>query len=202
MKKKIQAQKEPNPVDRSGKPPPGYCWLKIVAYIRPARRVVGPEFSRYVASRVLAFEQRFGPLHLYYAIYVEPNSSRFEISACVQMPQSKRKQTVLRKVADFFMGPEVYRTTVDDRTTGSLAHAYMYQAVKHVPEQVLNVDVANDSAFLDLLHWGCNMHGLDYLREIRLYSYASLRFADMLAKSNDEALAKCIKSSEKTKSKP
>ena len=118
------------------------------------------------------FEDNFRVKHLYYARYTSLESSAVEISAFTEANW--------RAVEKFFLKNKgVLKVDIIDRSSGSLAHAYAYQAVKRI--KPYEEDLAQDDAFLDVLHWFCNMRGLDYVREARAYTYASLRILHQTA---------------------
>lgn len=147
-------------------------WLKIVVSTEP-RANSGP----LVAATVRALESRIRPKHLYYARYSSYTDagamdSKYEVSLLTAVHE--------RKIKDFFRKlSTVRKVEIEFRDSGSVAHAMAYQAVKNISP--FSKDAADDNDFLDVLHWMCNMRGLDYLREARLYGYGATRILHLKA---------------------
>lgn len=114
---------------------------------------------------VKRFEDQFKIKHLYFARYTTLESSKVEISA---LTGAEFKDII--KLTEQI--PGVIRTVIEYRDSGSIAHAYAYQAVKRIDP--FEKDLPEDNDFADVLHWMCNMRGMDYMREARLYAYRSL----------------------------
>lgn len=147
-------------------------WLKITAWVNNSQ-----DRKEAIRKMVRCFESDFRVRHLYYARYCTLEESRFELSAFTEITDS-----VIKRFFKRFK--EVTRVEIIERGTGSLAHAYGYQAVKNLDAFV--TDQANDDQFLDLLHWMANMRGLDYLREARLFSYRALCLTHQVAIESDK----------------
>lgn len=128
---------------------------------------------------VESFETKFRIEHLYYAHYSTLEASSIEVSAATKATDAD--------ICQFFKRTKgVTRVKVEFRGTGSLAHAYAYQAVKRIVPYAK--DLADDIEFLDVIHWMCNQRGLDYLREARLYQFGALRLVHQQALEQDKAL--------------
>jgi len=149
-------------------------WVKIICNLSPklneqGRRAIAKGWTE-------SFEIKFHVEHLYYARYTDLTASRFEISA-----QATATDKQIEKY--FKSASGISKVKIELRGTGSLAHAYAYQAVKHM--KAFDVDAPNDSDFLDVVHWMCNQRGLDYAREARLFTYRSLDLLHSIAHSQD-----------------
>jgi hypothetical protein len=151
-------------------------WLKIILHLR----LDMVDYKQRIAAIVLQFEREFGVKHLYYARYTTLESSTVEIAAETYVARES-----IRK---FFLAiKDVRAAVVETRDTGSYAHAYAYQAVKRLPPY--EKDLAEDDAFLDLIHWTANQRGLDYIREARAYTYATLRILHKTALESSQNIA-------------
>lgn len=153
-------------------------WVKITVHLA----LIIKNYQKFVPSLVARFETAFRVKHLYYARYTTLKSSTIEISALTSANW--------RSIEVWFLAVRgIYHVNIVDRTTGSLAHAYMYQAIKRLP--AFDKDLPEDDALLDVLHWGMNQRGMDYIREARAYTLASLRILHKMAlesASNLEAM--------------
>jgi hypothetical protein len=149
----------------------GTKWLKIIVTLKndaPSTEIAW--------GWVQKFEEAFGIKNLYYARYQDLLKSSFEVSAETTADEARIKRFFRRS-------RHVIGVKVENRGTGSLAHAIAYQAMKHI--KPVEEDTAQDKEFLDVIHWMNNMRGHDYMREIRFYNYAALVFADMLVRNNE-----------------
>ena len=148
-------------------------WIKITVHLRFDL----PDYKQVVCNLVSHFESEFKVKHLYYARYTNLASNTVEISAFTGADWDGIKK--------FFKRTDgVLKVQIEDRGSGSLAHAYAYQAVKHI--KIYKEDLAEDDAFLDVLHWFCNMRGLDYVREARAYTFAALRILHKTALESEQ----------------
>lgn len=117
--------------------------------------------------------------HLYYARYTNLENSTVEISALTGADWAVIKR--------FFKQPGIVKVVIEDRGTGSLAHAYAYQAVKRIKHY--EKDLADDNDFADVAHWMCNMRGMDYLREARFCAYRALCLTHQVALESEKNTA-------------
>lgn len=147
---------------------PPYLWLKITLHL-PLNLENYKQITRDLVAR---FEATFHVKHLYYARYTSLESSTVEVSALTNADW--------KFIEKFFVqNKSVLKVEIVDRSTGSVAHAHAYQAVKRI--KPFASDLAEDHDFLDVIHWMCNQRGLDYVREARLYIYAALRIVHKTA---------------------
>lgn len=141
-------------------------WLKIILTTEWKMNALAP-----VAAAVEKFEKRYKVPHLYFARYTDAERSTYEVSALVHADK--------RSIHKFFMATEgILRVKIEHRGTGSLAHAFAYQAVKHLRHAVIATTASakeDQDQLLDVLHWMCNMSGYSYLAEAALYNHASAR---------------------------
>lgn len=136
-------------------------WIKLTLFLDLQLE----NYKKVVWENVQKFEAEFNIKHLYFARYTTLESSKVEISALTGVE--------FRRIVEFAEKlPGVVRTIVEYRDSGSVAHAYAYQAVKRISP--FEKDLPEDHDFADVLHWMCNMRGMDYMREARLYAYRSL----------------------------
>lgn len=149
-------------------------WIKITVFLTLDNH------AGLVRGLVPRFESEFSVKHLYYARYTTLETSTFEVSALTAADWNDIKRFFKRTGG-------VIKVKVEDRGSGSIAHAYMYQAVKNLP--VFEKDLAEDDAFLDLIHWASNQRGMDYVREARAYTYASLRILHKTALESSQNIA-------------
>lgn len=152
-------------------------WIKITAMFEP-----GFDLAVRGLAEVRAFEAHFRIQHLYFSRYVTTLKNSIEISCQTNAnPKSIRRW--------FNNKSYVLAIAIENRGTGSLAHAHGYRLICALPPSDKDGEVSwND--MLDVFHWMCNMRGYDYLREIRFYSYAAFCFSNQVAKQNDEFQAK------------
>jgi hypothetical protein len=150
-------------------------WIKIIVQLKQT-----VDNYRAVTRKIVEdFERGFKVKQLYYARYVDLESIRFEISALTDIDWETLR-------VFFRLYSEVLKVEVVDRGEGSLAHAYAYQAVKCLPD--FDRDAPDDDALGDVVHWMCNMRGLDYIREARFYSYGALNIAHRTAIESEKNL--------------
>jgi hypothetical protein len=168
--KPIQVTKPTQPVE-----PKASGWIKATVHLKRAAGPLTVLSQRHTA----AFEKHFKIKSLYFARYSDLSQHQFEVSA--------KTQATFRQIKDFFrkcLG--VSRVEVEWRGTGSEAHACAYQAVKRLPGHY--EDAAQDREFVDVIHWMCNMRGLDYARELRFYGYATLVVAQVVISASEANL--------------
>lgn len=149
----------------------GTKWLKIIVVLKneaPSREIAW--------EWVQKFEHEFGVKYLYFARYQDLLKSSFEVSADTSASEDRIKR-FFRRCRD------VTGVKVENRGTGSMAHAIAYQAMKHI--KPMEEEGVGDREFLDVIHWMNNMRGHDYMREIRFYNWAALSFSDMLVRNNE-----------------
>lgn len=149
-------------------------WVKIICHFSPklneqGRRTIAKGWTE-------SFEIKFHVEHLYYARYSDLTAARFEVSAQVAATDKQIEKY-------FNTAAGISKVKIELRGTGSLAHAYAYQAVKHM--KAFDVDAPNDNDFLDVVHWMCNQRGLDYAREARLMAYRAFEVIHGVANSQD-----------------
>jgi len=155
---------------------PPYLWIKITLHL-PLNL---ENYKQFVCDLAIRFESVFRVKHMYYARYTDLDSSTVEISAHTDADWGLIKKFMMQtRLVD--------KVEIVDRTTGSVAHAHGYQVVKRLKPYA--EDLAQDDAFLDVLHWQCNMRGLDYVREARLYLYAALRIIHKTALESSQNIA-------------
>lgn len=140
---------------------PNETWIKVIIRLQLDLE----HYKDTARAVVLLFECACDTRHMYYARYTSLDSSTIEISALTGVSSTCITRFLLQVKG-------VENVDVQDRGTGSLAHAHAFQAVKHL--EPFNQDLAEDNAFLDVLHWMCNQRGLDYLREARLFAFRTL----------------------------
>lgn len=152
-------------------------WVKITCQLAPTLN----EQGRKAIARgwTESFEIKFHVEHLYYARYTDLHSARFEVSAMVAATDGQIEKY-------FKTASGIKKVKIELRGTGSLAHAYAYQAVKHMKS--FDADAPTDDDMLDVMHWMCNQRGLDYAREARLFSYRSSCLAHALALNQDNIM--------------
>lgn len=148
-------------------------WIKVVVGVK-----LSADLRSVARELVSRFEALFKVQHLYYARYVDLETRSFVITALTNVDAASIKT--------FFRGVGVKSVKVEVVGTGSLAHAYAYQMVKHLER--FDSDAPQDTEFLDVIHWACNMRGLDYLRESRLYTYAAAKLLHQLGHDQDNLL--------------
>lgn len=152
-------------------------WVKIICTLAPTLNEQGRKAI--AKGWTESFEIKFHVEHLYYARYTDLTASRFEISAQVAATD--------KQIEKYFKAASgIKKVKIELRGTGSLAHAYAYQAVKHL--KAFDVDAPNDNDFLDVVHWMTNMRGLDYAREARLMAYRAFEVIHGVATSQDNML--------------
>lgn len=136
-------------------------WIKVIVHLELDLE----KYKELVRQHVVEFEDKFEIDHLYYARYTDLQSSTVEISAFTSADW--------KAIREFFKKREgITHTEIVLRDSGSLAHAYAYQAVKYI--KPFEADIPEDHDLADVLHWMCNMRGMDYIREARLYSYRAV----------------------------
>jgi hypothetical protein len=146
--------------------PARITWIKIIIHLK----IDLEGYKEIVRKLVANFEVAFKVKHLYYARYTGLESSTVEVSALTGADWNEIKKFFKRPGA--FLTGGVVKVEVMDRGVGSLAHAYAYQAVSRI--KPFDKDLADDNDFADVMHWMCNMRGMDYVREARLYAYRAL----------------------------
>jgi hypothetical protein len=150
-------------------------WIKLTVFLS----LQVENYKKVVWDAVQSFEHEFNVRHLYFARYTDLETSRVEISA--------HTGAEFRNIIEFAEKiPGVIRVSVAYRDSGSLAHAFAYQAVKKIAP--FEKDLPEDNDFADVLHWMCNMRGMDYIREARLYSYRALVELHKLALESEKNL--------------
>jgi hypothetical protein len=152
-------------------------WLKVTVNFVPPY-----DLAESAMDVVRAFEATFSIPHIYFSRYVDAVKNSVEISCLTDTPAHKIKSYFRHKSF-------VTDVTVENRGTGSLAHAYAYLAVSMMPHYDKDSD-NNWKEMLDVVHWMQNMRGFDYYREIRFYGYAAFCFANQIAQQHSEVRAK------------
>lgn len=150
-------------------------WIKVILHLRLDLE----KYKEIVRRYIIEFEDNFKIKHLYYARYTGLESSTVEISALTPADW--------KAIREFFEKQAgITHVEVLERDSGSLAHAYAYQAVKRI--KPYEPDLADDNDFADVIHWMANMRGMDYIREARLYSYRALVELHKLAVESEKNL--------------
>lgn len=150
-------------------------WIKITVSFTN-----GVDLTYVAPPLIKAFGEKFKVEHMYFCRYVNLTGNTFELSALTDATT-----TAIRK---FFRCQSVTSIKIENRGSGSLAHALAYRVVSGLDQ--FNVDEAEGwNRFLDVVHWMCNMRGYDYVREIRFYNYAAYCFANQVIKNNDPTTA-------------
>ncbi len=160
------------------KKPKAKTWYKVSVFIEPRLNL-----AKIGLELVCDFETRFSIKQLYFSRYVDNIKNSMEISCATEATP--------RQIKAYWNSKHyVLAVTVENRGSGSLAHAYAYQAVKLMPVFENKDDHEGWSQFLDVIHWMCNMNGYDYYREIRFYAFGAYSFSNQITRSHDEAMAK------------
>lgn len=151
------------------------AWLKLTIYLKLDLE----NYKGVIANLALRLESGFTINHMYFARYTDVNSSTAEITVFTSATPEVLRRFCLRTNG-------VTKVTCENRGTGSLAHAYAFQMVKYLSS--FSEDIADDKGFLDVIHWACNMRGLDYLREARLFAYRATSIVHNIALESDKNL--------------
>lgn len=173
-------------------------WIKILVQVNPAYASLEDLCWKWTR----ALEDEFDIPQLYFARYTGTGECRFEVSANTTATLAE-----LNKFTAWFEGKPmgkwkaIRKIEVQPRGTGSAAHAFAYQAVKRLKPVDVEMEGPNDNEFIDLLHWMCNMRGMDYIREIRYYGFAAMVFADLLVRKSEEELRRLNKPTAKGKAR-
>jgi hypothetical protein len=149
-------------------------WIKIIVALK-----LGMPGVSVAQTLAVKFKKVFHVEHLYFARYENELSSTFEISALTGADWPKIKRW-------FKAHTPVAGIKIELRGTGSMAHALAFEAVMTLPPE--DPKKAADDPLHDVIHWMCNMRGLDYMREVRFYGRAIVYFSDMLATKGSEAM--------------
>ncbi len=152
-------------------------WLKVTIMFQP-------DFDLACSGLDVAhsFEAKFKIQNMYFSRYVTNVKNSLEISCqTTANPKSIRRW--------FHAKSYVLGLAIENRGSGSMAHAHAYRAISALPLAPKDTE-ESWNPLLDLIHWMNNMRGYDYLREIRFYGYAAFCFANQVARQNDEFQAK------------
>lgn len=149
-------------------------WIKIIVALRLDVNAVAA-----APALALKFKNLFHVEHLYFARYETEQTSTFEVSAAVS-------NVSIAKIKRWFRNQkDVAGVAIENRGTGSMAHAMAYKAVMMLPP----VEPGKpDSQLMDVVHWMANQRGLNYIKEIAFYGHATSAIAQHLASAGDKAI--------------
>jgi hypothetical protein len=152
-------------------------WLKVTVAFEPSFNLA---YSGLDVAQ--CFEAKFKIQNMYFSRYVTTLKNSLEISC-----QTAANVKAIRR---WFQAKNyVLGLTIENRGSGSMAHAHAYRAISAMALADRDKEDSWDP-MLDVIHWMCNMRGYDYLREIRFYGYGAFCFANQVAHQNDEFQAK------------
>jgi hypothetical protein len=139
-----------------------------------------------------AFEHWFCVKNLYFARYQDLLQAHFEVSAETKAMRDELELFTREGLwTPFYTGSEDMRGLItdlamEDRSAGSVAHAFAYQMAASLP---IEPEGQEDWPQLqDVVHWALNMRGLDYLRELEFHGRACAHLAALLAANNEKII--------------
>jgi hypothetical protein len=145
-------------------------WLKIKIHFNLDTPVA---LAREV---VYTFERKFQVKQMYYAYY-QRLTNIIEVSALTAATKSK----IVRHLKRCSL---VRTVEVEERGSGSLAHAHAYQMIKAIYAK----DADPEEQLRDTLHWSLNMFGKGYFDELAYHGREAASLAEFLRSENNRAI--------------